>query len=304
MKNSPCVHCSRVSSQNSMTSYLTLKIGLIFVLFSLSCGGQVAGLGGCSSGEFWDSLLSDCRTCSSCPMNQIIRTPCHANEDTICGPFYEFQDFQHNHGLLKVDNTADDNARFQHQDVADQPGAYTNPSESADLSAGLAEQRWRALCFSLTGALAILSLLAILYIVYTQLQVRRTRHNSKAILITDPEDPTVYYKPNSLSDHLPNQQLKTTQSVMVVNKNTYQLCSMDDHDSRQKALSIKKAVEPSHCAVEGYMTVPGIRQGDRGHAGACAGAAQGRGNQVDTQPQYLLVRDNMTSKSKDSGIST
>ena len=35
-------------------------------------------------------------------MNQIIRHPCTADRDTICGPFYEFQDF--NQGSADIMN--------------------------------------------------------------------------------------------------------------------------------------------------------------------------------------------------------
>ncbi len=49
----------------------------------------------CPAGKFLppDALLDECRPCSVCPLNEIIRRPCTDISDTKCGPFYEFQNF-------------------------------------------------------------------------------------------------------------------------------------------------------------------------------------------------------------------
>ena len=59
----------------------------------------------CPAGKFLppDSLLDECRPCSLCPVNEIIRRPCTDESDTECGPFYEFQNFNSFQGKTEMD---------------------------------------------------------------------------------------------------------------------------------------------------------------------------------------------------------
>lgn len=50
----------------------------------------------CPPASFMNRSSGICVACSSCPINQIIRRPCSAHRDTVCGPFYEFQQQQRN----------------------------------------------------------------------------------------------------------------------------------------------------------------------------------------------------------------
>ncbi len=50
----------------------------------------------CPPGHYFprDSLLDECFPCTvQCPANEIIRRPCTIHEDTQCGPFTEFKNF-------------------------------------------------------------------------------------------------------------------------------------------------------------------------------------------------------------------
>ncbi len=66
----------------------------------MSCTGVEAKAPKCLTGYFSpngdnsDSEIVECNRCSACPLNQIIRTPCTEYTDTLCGPFYEFENFQ------------------------------------------------------------------------------------------------------------------------------------------------------------------------------------------------------------------
>ena len=58
--------------------------------------GQSQGLlPECAAGEFRspDLIGPRCLPCSRCPRNHIVRRPCAADSDTVCGPFYEFEFF-------------------------------------------------------------------------------------------------------------------------------------------------------------------------------------------------------------------
>ncbi|XP_005096071.1 uncharacterized protein LOC101853780 [Aplysia californica] len=65
----------------------------------------------CPPRTFYSRKLEECRPCSSCPMNQIITSPCHGMHDTRCGPFY---DLQH----LVVSAAKDGDNKFVSQRVA------------------------------------------------------------------------------------------------------------------------------------------------------------------------------------------
>lgn len=47
----------------------------------------------CPAGQFRDVASARCVPCSSCPINHIVRRPCRGQNDTVCGPFYEFEYF-------------------------------------------------------------------------------------------------------------------------------------------------------------------------------------------------------------------
>lgn len=56
----------------------------------------VSGKSSCPAGHFRNltaSPLVHCSPCSTCPINHIVRKPCNRQNDTVCGPFYEFEFF-------------------------------------------------------------------------------------------------------------------------------------------------------------------------------------------------------------------
>ena len=52
-----------------------------------------ASVSRCPEGRYMDRFTHTCRTCSTCPVNQIIRRPCSQDSNTLCGPFSEFHEF-------------------------------------------------------------------------------------------------------------------------------------------------------------------------------------------------------------------
>ena len=72
----------------------------LFVVVVVLCETLGASAQPCPTGHYMapgDSPGGQCKPCSSCPLNQIIRKPCTAYRDNVCGPFYEFEFFNQGH---------------------------------------------------------------------------------------------------------------------------------------------------------------------------------------------------------------
>jgi len=46
----------------------------------------------CPRRTFYDKIKEKCMNCSSCPLNQIITSPCRGVQDTQCGPIKDLQE--------------------------------------------------------------------------------------------------------------------------------------------------------------------------------------------------------------------
>lgn len=95
----------------------------LFVVVVMLCEALVASGQPCPTGHYMapgDSPGGQCKPCSSCPLNQIIRKPCTAYRDNVCGPFYEFEFFNQGH----------------HESRSMPPSFAVTPTKTADSAAG------------------------------------------------------------------------------------------------------------------------------------------------------------------------
>lgn len=82
-------------------SYSTMRrpwqiSSLLLILSLLLHEVVVSGKPSCPAGHFRNmsaSPLVHCSPCSTCTINHIVRKPCNRQNDTVCGPFYEFEFF-------------------------------------------------------------------------------------------------------------------------------------------------------------------------------------------------------------------
>jgi hypothetical protein len=179
---------------------------VVFCAVFMSCSGVEAKKSlikddlVCSPGLYLKS--PNCVPCSLCPVNQIVRTPCIGTQDTVCGPFYEFENFQQ--GPAEIGSSGGVVGKDQRESLPHSHGTMLednlptatvnqiNSSQTKGPSVQSNEDYWRELCYGLIGALSILCLLAFVYIVVTH--IRSHWQEDKSISIADPEDPTIYYR--------------------------------------------------------------------------------------------------------------
>lgn len=64
----------------------------LFVV-TLSIASTLAAHNQCPPNTYFNTTFKKCVNCSTCPDNEIIRSPCSPYEDLSCGPFVEFNRF-------------------------------------------------------------------------------------------------------------------------------------------------------------------------------------------------------------------
>ncbi len=76
--------------------HISLVLPLAVTVLALSGLPVSAATGSepCTTGQYLDEQTGNCLDCSVCEINHIIRRPCSAYSDTVCGLFYEFGHFQ------------------------------------------------------------------------------------------------------------------------------------------------------------------------------------------------------------------
>ena len=67
------------------------KVSHSLVILAVAALTSVASGRLCPRQHYLDHGGQECRPCSLCPINEIIRKPCTRHKDTVCGPFYEFE---------------------------------------------------------------------------------------------------------------------------------------------------------------------------------------------------------------------
>ena len=127
-----------------------VSVGLLFVLAVTAAQKSETGVSGrerlergrhhrrerliCSMGSYVNKTLGKCHVCSTCPLNQIIRRPCTGHRDTVCGPFYEFQNF-HNSASVGQDTVPQKGHSAGDKGRSEGPG-HGGTLQSSTISAG------------------------------------------------------------------------------------------------------------------------------------------------------------------------
>lgn len=78
-----------------MTSPRALVQGFLTLLTAVTAGQT--SFAQCPQGQFFSEARDECQTCATCPTNFIIRKPCSEKDDTMCGPFTEFNGYHQAH---------------------------------------------------------------------------------------------------------------------------------------------------------------------------------------------------------------
>lgn len=170
-----------------------------------------------------------CKPCSVCPHDQIIRKVCYGFNDTLCGPFYEFQSFDH--GQIHIsqhlyDNIESNSLDFRkvfnstiptmindeqflntfsvndellkelsNRDIILQSFQRTLHT-TQDASKDDKMVQWKELSFGLIGALIGMTTLALFYVLHVAIQSRkqkgsfnRCKYMEASTNISEPDNP-------------------------------------------------------------------------------------------------------------------
>ncbi|OWF51964.1 uncharacterized protein LOC110448451 [Mizuhopecten yessoensis] len=120
------------------------------------------------SGDRYITPDESCVNCTECPPDLIVIEFCHADKDTVCGPFLGFSfEVQGSHGSQKVLSDTLYNKTLPKYDLV----------EKSDM------EHWRELAFSLIGVLCLLVVVAtvIVFVTYARfLKYRQTKTRSQS----------------------------------------------------------------------------------------------------------------------------
>lgn len=120
----------------------------------------------CDDGMYYEKKSENCRTCSDCPANNIILTPCGFFEDTECGAFSDFFQFQQKSGKSSLDRTF--------VQITKDSSLSSAPSEEVTISPRATDSgtffeisdEWYLISMVLLGVLCFVSLVIALYIIF------------------------------------------------------------------------------------------------------------------------------------------
>ncbi|XP_064617442.1 uncharacterized protein LOC135481706, partial [Liolophura sinensis] len=161
----------------------------------------------CPSGKYYDLKLKECRKCSFCPVNEIVRRPCHKHRDTVCGPFTEFERFNQApseekgntgeaasrnaitnkinkaEGFKAVDETKQEENKDVYETVLKEKSGKSQSQEPGLASVTTdADEQWRLLALVLIGVLSVVSLLLVIFVFIACYMLKRKRMMEKTII--------------------------------------------------------------------------------------------------------------------------
>ncbi|XP_070200455.1 uncharacterized protein [Littorina saxatilis] len=160
----------------------------------------------CPTRHFFSDAELVCKPCSACPANQIIRMPCAAHADTLCGPFVEFDKFHQapvgggEEEEEKDGGVARRGRKHHKKDHGHKKGHHHGhhktglPSDSeetepeADLTSSRLEKarvQWRTLSLALVAVLSVICCLVVGVGIYVFVACRRSREHKH--LLREPE---------------------------------------------------------------------------------------------------------------------
>ncbi|KAH9495872.1 hypothetical protein Btru_015311 [Bulinus truncatus] len=152
----------------AMKSQYFLLVGTIVTHISVSSKIPV-----CGKNLFYDSRSKQCKTCSTCPNNQIIKVPCSETADLECGPFNFTSSDSYMMKSYQKDSEYIGNGDFYEEEEESKEEPTTIEKEDREY--------WKTLAFALIG------LLTILIIVATVVVLVACRKLQKATIIKQPD---------------------------------------------------------------------------------------------------------------------
>ncbi|CAC5408488.1 unnamed protein product [Mytilus coruscus] len=178
----------------------------------------------CEDGFYYNRGEVECVQCSECEgANLIIRAPCGGDQNTICGPFVEFDKFHQS----PIDNVKP-NQTYEWFDKTVEDNQHTNFPTTVDQ-----DKKWYTLAMALLGVLSFISLAVGIYIIAVCFVCKRRRREKEII-----------YDPELCTQAGANQSTRLVQSSAVpsrdrlkTHRNTYTLDEDYDADNSNQTVS-------------------------------------------------------------------
>ncbi|XP_052064377.1 uncharacterized protein LOC127704382 [Mytilus californianus] len=178
----------------------------------------------CEDGFYYNRGEVECVQCSECEgANLIIRAPCGGDQNTICGPFVEFDKFHQS----PIDNVKP-NQTYEWFDKTVEDNQHTNFPTTVDQ-----DKKWYTLAMALLGVLSFISLAVGIYIIAVCFVCKRRRREKEII-----------YDPEVCTTAGANQSTRLVQSSAVpsrdrlkTHRNTYTLDEDYDADNSNQTVS-------------------------------------------------------------------
>ncbi|XP_033752872.1 uncharacterized protein LOC117336458 [Pecten maximus] len=120
----------------------------------------------CEDGMYYEKRSEDCRTCSVCPINTIILTPCGYFDDTKCGPFSDFFQFQQKPGKSSINRAFVQITKDTSLSSASRAEVTISPRASDSGTFFEISDEWYLISMVLLGILCFVSLVIALYIIF------------------------------------------------------------------------------------------------------------------------------------------
>lgn len=153
----------------------------------------------CQNGYFisYGDNKIQCKLCSVCPQDQIIRKLCSSFNDTICGPFYEFQSFYQekeieiSHSFSDISHNEEQNNKLEIDNVNEQMNInithnYTKEDldheDNTIIASPVTETSyedessiWKKLSFGLVGVLILMTFIGLSYEIFTVIKNKKKK---------------------------------------------------------------------------------------------------------------------------------
>lgn len=142
-----------------MESRISIFVSVVHIMITVA-----EDVPDCLDGFYFNSELNGCKRCSECDGNLIIRYPCTVEEDTVCGPFVEFDKF-----LQRPANTS-----YNWEDQSLPENQQTQFPTSVDK-----DRKWYTLAMALLGILSVISVFGVVYIVVVCFVCKKRRQDKE-----------------------------------------------------------------------------------------------------------------------------
>ncbi|GAB1608353.1 uncharacterized protein LOC115214297 isoform X1 [Argonauta hians] len=144
----------------------------------------------CPPNNYYSTMFERCINCSTCPDNEIIRTPCGPYEDLTCGPFVEF-----NHFVVGEKHKLQNRSKNHHQFWKPNPHKpmirpsintdYQKPRVNQPASVTTINQDttpWKTIALSLISIICTSVLLLLVAVIYVHFNKKRNASYDKEVI--------------------------------------------------------------------------------------------------------------------------